>query len=66
MLNEFQHICQSYTEGIQSLERFSEKEWFGTTQVIWMDQTKQKAIQLAYDSNQVITGFYLKLQGIYS
>lgn len=59
-LNEFQSICHSYKQGIQKLEKFSEKEWFGTTQVIWIDQNKEKAIQLAYDSRQVITGFYLK------
>ncbi|MEK3973989.1 M23 family metallopeptidase [Psychrobacillus sp. FSL K6-1267] len=59
-LNEFQNICHSYKQGIQKLEKFSEKEWFGTTQVIWIDQNKEKAIQLAYDPRQVITGFYLK------
>lgn len=64
-LNEFQHICHSFKQGVKSLERFSEKEWFGTTQIIWVDQTKQKAIQLAYESNQVITGFYLKSLNTY-
>ena len=59
-LNEFINVCHSYKQGIQELKKFSEKEWFGTTQVIWIDQNKEKAIQLAYDSNQVITGFYLK------
>lgn len=59
-LNEFQNICHSYKQGIQVLEKLSEKDWFGSTQVIWLDQNKEKMIQLAYDSNQVITGFYLK------
>lgn len=59
-LHEFQTVCHAYKQGIQSLEILSQKDWFGITQVLWIDQTKQKAIQINYDSNKIITGFYLK------
>lgn len=65
-LNEFQNICYSYNQGIHNLEKFSEKEWFGTTKVIWLDQDKEKMIQIAYDSSQVITEFNLKPLVTYS
>lgn len=59
-LNEFQNLCHTFNQGVLRYEKFSEKEWFGSTQVIWVDQKKEKGILLAYDSNHVITVFYLK------
>lgn len=59
-LNKFINVCSSFKQGITNLEKISEKDWFGTTQVVWMDQNKEKTIFLAYDQNQGITGFYLK------
>lgn len=58
--NQFQTVCCEFNQGVQYFEEFSEKEWFGTTQVVWIDENKERTIQLAYDQNQVITGFYLK------
>ena len=58
--NEFQMICRKFNQGVQYFEKFLEKEWFGTTQVVWIDEKKERAIQLAYDPDQVIIGFYLK------
>lgn len=65
-LNEFQNVCHSYKQGMQGLTKFSEKEWFGTTQVILLDQNKEKAIQFAYDADHMITGIYLKPFVIYN
>lgn len=59
-LNEFQHVCHAFNQGVQHYEKFLEKQWFGTTQVVWLDQNKEKAIQFVYDQNQVITGLYVK------
>lgn len=59
-LNEFQNICYEFTKGVDDFEKVSEKEWFGTIQTVWVDQNKEKMIQLAYDQNQVITSLYLK------
>ena len=59
-LNTFINVCSSFKQGITNLEKISEKDWFGTTQVVWMDENKEKTIFLAYDQNQGIIGFYLK------
>lgn len=65
-LNDFHNVCHSFNNDVQHYEKFSEKEWFGTTQVVWLDQNKDKAIQFSYDQNQVITGLYLKPFATYS
>ena len=59
-LNEFHNVCHSFNNDVQHYEKLSEKQWFGTTQVVWLDQNKEQAIQVTYDQNQMITGIYLK------
>ena len=36
-LNEFQRVCHSFNKGVKHYEKFLEKEWFGTTQVVRVD-----------------------------
>lgn len=59
-LKDFISVCSSYKEGITSLEKISEKDWFDSKQIYWADQHKRKTIMLSYDDNQGITSFLLR------
>lgn len=59
-LKDFISVCSSYKKEITSLEKISEKDWFGSKQIFWVDQEKDKTIMLSYDDHQEITGFLLK------
>ena len=51
---------EAFIEEAQRYEMFWQKDWFGTTQMMWVDEKREKAIQLAYDQHEIITGLYLK------
>ena len=59
-LNEFQNGCHAFNDGVQRYELVWQKEWFGTTLMLWVDEKREKGIQLTYDQSEIITGLYVK------
>ena len=57
---DFQTICREFKQGVQIFEKFSEKQLLGLTSVVWINEEKERAIQVAYDQNQVIVALYFK------